>query len=116
MSQINDLELAVRAIEEITAEMPTKALQKWRAIFTSAIIKIDAELGSTQINTCDVCGFQEYGFRTELPVAWRERGDLTICFKHEDNEIAEAIQKSLEADKPEPIDTEKSLDELLAMI
>ena len=113
---MNDLELAVRTIEDILPEMPTKGLQKWRGILTSAVLKIDAELGSTQMNTCDVCGFQEYGFRTELPVAWREKGDLVICFKHEDKEIADALEKALEADKPEPIDTEKSLDELMSMI
>lgn len=116
MSQINDLELAVRTIENILPEMPTKGLHKWKGILTTALLKIDAELDSTMMHTCSVCGFEEYGYRTELPVAWREKGDLVICFNHEDNEIANALQKALDADKPEPINTEKTLDELMALI
>lgn len=116
MSQPHDLELAVRAIEQILPEMPTAGLQKWQGIFTTALLKIEQELASTQMHTCTVCGFEEYGYRTELPVGWREKGDLVICFNHEDNEIADALTKALEADKPEPVNTEKTLDELMSMI
>lgn len=116
MSQINDLELAVRTIDNILTDMPTKGLQKWQGIFTTALLKIEQEMNSTQMHTCGVCGFEEYGYRTELPVGWREKGDLTICFNHEDNEIAKLLEKALEADKPEPVNTEKTLDELMAMI
>lgn len=116
MGQINDLELAVRTIEDILPEMPTKGLQKWKGILTTALVKIEAELETVAEHTCGVCLFKEFGYRTELPVGWRERGDLTICFKHEDNEIAEALKAALKADEPEPVNTEKTLEELMAMI
>lgn len=113
---MNDLELAVRTIEDIIPEMPTKGLQKWKGILTTALIKIEAELEAVAEHTCTVCLFKEFGYRTELPIGWRERGDLTICFKHEDNEIAEQLQKALDADKPEPVDTEQTLEELMAVL
>ena len=113
MSQINDLELAVRTIEDLLPEMPTKSLQKWQGIFTTALVKLEAEMQSTQMHTCSVCGFEEYGFRTEMPVAWREKGDIKICFQHEDKEVADALATALEADKPKPVDVEGTLNELL---
>lgn len=112
MSQINDLELAVRAIEDIITELPTDKLQKWKGIFTTALIKIETELNSTAIHTCDLCGFQEYGYRLELPAHWYKRKDLTICFKHERNKI----DPPLTTKEPEPVDTEATLEELMAMI
>lgn len=116
MSKINDLELAVRTIEDLLPDLPTKSLQKWLGIFNTAAIKIEQELNSTQMHACGVCGFEEYGYRTELPVGWREKGDLTICFNHEDNEVAELLQKAVDADKPEPVDTDKTIDELMALL
>jgi hypothetical protein len=113
---MNDLELAVRTIENILPEMPTKGLQKWKGILTTALVKIEAELDTVAEHTCTICLFKEFGFRTELPVGWRERGDLVICFQHEDAEVAEAMQKALDADKPEPVNTEKTLDELMAIL
>lgn len=113
---MNDLELAVRTVEDILPDMPTKGLYKWKGILESAIAKIDRELDSAQMHACGVCGFEEYGHRTELPVGWRERGDLVLCFKHEDKEIAEILEKAIEADKPEPVDTEDTLEELMAQL
>lgn len=114
MAQINDLELAVRTIENILPDMPNKSLEKWHAIFTTALIKIEAEQASTQMHTCSVCGFEEYGYRTEMPIAWREKGDIKICFQHEDKEVADALAKAIEADTPEPVKTEDALEELMA--
>lgn len=113
---MNDLELAVRTIENIIPDMPTKGLQKWKGILTTALVKIEAELEAVAEHTCGVCLFKEFGYRQELPVGWRERGDLVICFNHEDNEVAEALQKAVDADKPEPVDTEKTLEELMAVL
>lgn len=113
---MNDLELAVRTIENILPEMPTKGLQKWKGILTTALYKIEDELNSHQEHVCGVCLFKEFGYRTELPVGWREKGDLTICFNHEDNEVADLLKKALDADKPEPVNTEQTLEELMAAI
>lgn len=113
---MGELELAVRTIEDILPSLPTKNLQKWKGILESALVKIDAELQSTMMHRCSVCGFEEYGYRMELPIAWRGRGDIVICFNHEDNEVADLLKKAVEADKPEPVNTEKSLEELMALL
>jgi hypothetical protein len=113
---VTDLELAVRTIENILPDMPTKAIQKWLGILNTAAVKCEQELASTMMHRCGVCGTEEYGYRTEMPVGWREKGDLVICFNHEDNEIAELLAKAVEADKPEPVDTEQTLEELLAIL
>lgn len=113
---MNELESAVRTIESILPEMPTKGLQKWKGILTTALVKIEAELESVKEHVCGVCLYKEFGYRTELPVGWREKGDLTICFNHEDAEIAELLKKALDADKLEPVDTEKTLDELMSQL
>lgn len=114
---MTDLELAVRTIENILPDMPTKQLQKWKGIFTTALIKLEDELNSTLMHTCGVCGEEEYGYRTDLPTGWREAGDLMICFNHEDNEVAAQLAEALEKDKEEVAQTaEESLDELMAMI
>lgn len=110
---MNDLELAVRTIESILPEMPTKGLQKWKGILTTALVKIEAELSAVAEHTCSACLLKEFGYRDELPVGWREHGDIIVCFNHEDSEIAEAIQASLDADK---VDTEQTLEELMAAI
>lgn len=114
---MNDLELAVRTIESNLDQLPTKSLHKWRSIFESAIYKIDMEIESGQMHICGVCGFEEYGFRTELPIAWREKGDLVICFKHEDKEVAEQIKSALDKDKKQnQATTEESLEDLMNAI
>lgn len=113
---MNELELAVRTIEEILPDIPTKGLQKWKGILTTALIKIDAELESVKEHACGVCLFKEFGYRTELPIGWREKGDLIICWHHEDTEIADQLSKALKADEPEPVDTEQTLDELMALV
>lgn len=115
-TQMNDLELAVRTIENILPEMPTKGLQKWKGILTTALVKIEAELEVVAEHTCGVCLFKEFGYRMELPVGWREKGDLVICFNHEDNEVAAMLSQAMEADKPEPVDTEHTLEELMAIL
>lgn len=113
---MTDLELAVRTIEEILPDMPTKGLQKWHGILTTALIKIEDEMNSTKMHRCSVCGSEEYGYRTELPIAWREKGDVTICFNHEDAEVAKLLAEAVEADKPEEVSTEKTLEELMALV
>lgn len=113
---MNNLELAVRAIEDILPEMPTKGIMKWKAILYTAIAKIEDEMNRQQEHICGVCLFKEFGFRDQLPVAWREHGDLIVCFHHEDEEIADQLAKALEADKPEPVDTERTLEELMAIL
>lgn len=117
MSQINDLELAVRTIENLLSDLPNRSLEKWHGILTTALIKIEAEMASTKMHVCGVCGFEEYGYRTELPISWREKGDLTICFNHEDNEVAQSLEKALKADEKEnKVSTENTLDELMAIL
>ena len=110
---MNDLELAVRTIEDILPDMSTQKLQKWKAILTTALIKVNAELEAVSEHVCGVCLSKEYGYRMELPVGWRERGDLIICFQHEDAEVARAMEEALAADK---VDTEQTLEELMALI
>lgn len=114
---MHDFELAVRSVEEILPQMPTNRLHKWKGILTTALLKVDAELQRTHEHTCGVCLFREYGYRLELPVGWREKGDLVICFNHEDNEIADALQKSLDADKEyQDATAEQSLEELMDLV
>lgn len=103
---VSDIELAIRAIEGILPTIPTKELQKWKGILTTALIKINAELNSTQNHVCDICSFEEHGYRDELPISWREKDDLVICFNHEDNKIA----------KSKPVNTEKTLEDLMEML
>ena len=106
----------VRVIEKYLPLASDKLLQRWKGVFATAVLTIEDELNSTLMHACGVCGFEEYGYRTELPVGWREKGDLTICFNHEDNEVAKLLKEALDADTPEPVDTEKTLDELMAII
>lgn len=80
---INDLELAVRTIDDMLSDMPTKSLQKWQGILRSTLVKIEKELTNTYLHTCKICFFQEYGYRDELPSAWYKKGDAEICFQHE---------------------------------
>lgn len=113
---MNDLELAVRTIENILPDMPTERVQKWKGILETALVKVDAELESVAEHTCSICASKEFGYRTELPAGWRERGDLIICFQHEDTEIAEAIETALAADKANEPSEEETLEELMAAI
>lgn len=114
---MNDLELAVRTIEEILPDMPTEGLQKWQGILTTALVKVEAELNSTMLHRCDVCGEEEYGYRTETPIQWRVQGELTICFRHEDKDIADRLETALKADEEQVKQTaEESLEELMDLI
>lgn len=113
---MNDLELAVRTIEDMLPQMPTKGLQKWRGILETALAKVETELNATALHVCGVCLLEEFGYRTELPTGWREHGDLIICFHHEDADVAALLEEALEADRVDPVDTEQTLDELMALI
>lgn len=113
---MTDLELAVRTIENILPDMPTEGLRKWKGILETALTKIDAELCAVAEHTCSVCFSKEFGYRDELPVGWRERGDLVICFQHEDKEVADVVKAALEADVQEPVDTGQTLEELMAIL
>lgn len=113
---MTDLELAVRTIEQILPDMPTAGLQKWKGILETALVKIESELCAVAEHTCSVCFFKEFGYRDEMPIGWREKGDIKICFQHEDKEVADAMQAALEADKPEPVNTERTLEELMAIL
>jgi hypothetical protein len=113
---MSDLELAVRTIESILPEMPTKSLQKWKGILETALAKVDAELEVVAEHTCGVCLLKEFGYRDEMPTGWRERGDIKICFQHEDAEVAAAMEAALAADMPEPLNVEKTLEELMAIL
>lgn len=113
---MTDLELAVRTIEGILPDMPTDGLKKWKGILTTALVKIEAELCAVAEHTCSVCLTKEFGYRDELPVSWREKGDIVICFNHEDKEVADAMSKALKADTPEPVNTERTLEELLDIL
>ena len=90
--KINDLELTVRTIEEMIPDMPTSGLQKWQAIFSTALTKVNKELTSTMLHTCRLCFFQEYGYRDELPSGWFGKGDSHICFQHEYEEAAKELK------------------------
>lgn len=113
---MSDLELAVRTIENILPDMPTANIQKWLTILNTAAAKCEAELQSVAEHTCGVCLSKEFGYRTELPIGWREHGDLTICFNHEDNEVADLLKKALDDDQLEPVNTKETLDELMALV
>jgi hypothetical protein len=111
-----NFEIAIRTIERALPYVPTKTLLHWKSMLATAQAKIQDELNSTLMHECGVCGFEEYGYRTELPIGWRERGDLVICFNHEDQEIADALKKSLAADqKQAEASVKDSLKELLSI-
>lgn len=92
--KINDLELAVRTIDDMLPDMPTPALQKWQGILRSALIKVEKELTNTMLHTCQICFFQEYGYRDELPSAWYKKGDAHICFQHEYAESEKLLKEA----------------------
>lgn len=106
---MNDLELAVRTIENIIPEMPTKALQKWLGILNTAAIKIERELQASSEHTCNACLFKEWGYRDELPIGWRQKNETVICFNHEEAEAEKLL-------KVKPATSEETLEELMAMI
>lgn len=81
--KINDLELAVRTIDDMLPDMPTKSLQKWQGIMRTTLLKIEKELTNTYQHTCKICFFQEWGYRDELPSQWYKKGDAEVCFQHE---------------------------------
>lgn len=90
--KINDLELTVRTIEEMLPDMPTSGLQKWQAIFSTALAKVNKELTATMLHTCRLCFFQEYGYRDELPSGWFGKGDSHVCFQHSFEDAARELK------------------------
>ncbi len=106
----------VRVLEQYLPSATTALLQRWKGVLTTAVLKIDEELASTMMHVCNVCGAEEVGYRTELPLAWRERADLVICPQHEDKEVMAKLKKGIEALEPEPIDEEKTVDELMDLL
>lgn len=138
-SKMNELELAVRTIDEMIPEMSTAKLQKWQGILRTALAKVETEMTATMLHTCQICFFQEYGYRDEPPSAWYRKGDAEICFQH-DYAQAERLLKDagrevdaffppevaaptpgslktvLENLPPPPEKHEDSLEELMAMV
>lgn len=114
MSSVGDTEKAmietVRAIEEHLAVLPSSVLERWKGIFVTAAHKVDAELNSTMMHRCDICGDEEWGYRTELPIQWYVKGELTVCYNHERDEVV--IEGVVE---PEAT-VEQTLDELMAIL
>jgi hypothetical protein len=93
--KINDLELAVRTIDDMLPEMSTPALQKWQGILRTALLRVEKELTATSLHTCVLCFCQEWGYRDDIPASWYKKGNAEICFNHE---YAEA-EKELKAMK-----------------
>lgn len=89
---MTDLELAVRAIDDMLPEMPTPALQKWQAILKTALIKVEKELTNSCLHTCRICFLEEWGYRDELPSSWYKKGDAEICFQHEYNQAEKLLK------------------------
>lgn len=114
MSNIGDTEkemlATVRSIEEHLAVLPSSILERWRGVFLTATLKIDQELESTMMHRCDVCGEEEYGYRTELPVMWYAKGEQTVCYRHERDSVV--VKEPVE---PEAT-VEQTLDELMAIL
>ena len=81
--KINDLELTVRTIQEMLPDLPTSQLHKWYAIGRTFLAHIEEEMKATQLHTCRICFFEEWGYRDELPVSWYKKGNAEICFQHE---------------------------------
>lgn len=138
-NKINELELAVRTIEEMLPDMPTASLQKWQGIFKSALAKVEKEMTTTYLHTCHICFFQEYGYRDESPSAWYRKGDAEICFQHDYSQAERLLKEAgrevdaffppetatpsvkslavmMEDLPPPPEKHEQSLEELMALI
>lgn len=82
-TKINDLELTVRTIQEMLPELSTAQLHKWYAIGRTFLAHVEQEMKATQLHTCRICFFEEWGYRDEIPVSWYKKGDAEICFQHE---------------------------------
>jgi hypothetical protein len=137
--KINDLELAIRTVDDMLPELSTEQLQKWKGILTGALTKIDKELVATHLHTCQICFLQEWGYRDEMPSAWFRKGGAEICFQHDYVESEKLLKeagfevdaffpvevftpslgslKILSEQLPPPkTETEHTLDELMALI
>jgi len=113
---MTDPELTVRTIETMLPQISTAQLHKWKAIFTTAVLKIDRELESLHIHTCTICFLQEYGWRNELPVSWFQKGDAEICFQHDYNAV-DALLEDAEPFPDKELETvDKTLEELMDLI
>lgn len=115
---MNDLELAVRTIDEHAPQMSTEALQKWHSILRTALIKVEKELTAGAFHTCDMCFMQECGYRDEMPIAWHRVDGVIACFQHE---YADVKKYAAEQNADEPFDsapksTEDSLEDLMSIL
>ena len=90
--RINDLELAIRTIEDLLPEMPTEAVEKWYSIGVTFLARIENEMKSTCQHTCRICFFKEFGYRNELPPGWYRKGRAEICFQHEYEAAAKLLK------------------------
>lgn len=91
---MTDPELAIRTIDELIPMMGTQQLKKWKGILHTALIKVDKELTSTMLHTCEICFYQEWGYRDELPSGWYGKGDAQICFQHEYAEAEKLLKEA----------------------
>lgn len=136
---MTELELAVRAIDDMVTDLPTSQLQKWQGILRTALLKVEEELTATHLHTCVICFFKEWGYRDELPSAWYKKGDAEICFQHEYDQAERLLKEAgyevdaffppevtapsvgslkvtMENMPPPPDESEKTLDELMDLI
>lgn len=91
---MGELELTVRAIDEMIPDLPTVQLQKWQGILQTALLKVEKELTATHLHTCVLCFSKEWGYRDELPSAWYKKGDAEICFQHEYEESEKLLKEA----------------------
>lgn len=138
-NKVNELELTVRSIEDMLPDLSTERLEKWYAIFHTALAKVKKEMEATCLNTCQICFFQEYGYRNEIPSLWYQKGSAIICFQHEYADAERLLKEagretdaflppdiatpSVESLKvrmdnlpPPPPEEDKTLEELMALI
>jgi hypothetical protein len=93
LNKAKEFELVVKNVEDLLPKMSTPALQRWKAMMYTVMAKIDRELTTTHLHTCDICFNQEYGYRNELPSCWYSKGDALICYKHEYEEASNLLKK-----------------------
>lgn len=92
--RMHEFELTVRTIEDLLPDMPTKNLRKWKSIIHTIDLKIDEELKSTTLHQCNICFFQEWGYRDELPSFWYKKGNAIVCFQHEYDQAERLLKEA----------------------
>lgn len=107
---MSDLELTVRTIDGMLPDMPTKSLQKWHAILSTTLLKIEAELHAVSEHVCSICLFKEFGYRNELPIGWQKKDDVEICFMHDNGDIPKPQLDN------KPVSIDETMEELLAIL